>query len=184
MTVSPGGYRARCRDHGDLAPIWPDRLRDRMPGRAKVGRRRRPTTPWRWPVSTCARGRPPTGACSHAYLDGLRRGADDPVHLRFHDPVVPHTVVAVDSGVLCGFATTGRCEDPETHGAGELQALYVDPSSWGAGIGRTLMEEAGDDWDSWASPLPCCGSCWGMSGRDASTVSTGGREVATRSSGA
>ena len=31
---------------------------------------------------------------------------------------------------------------PETPGAGELQALYVDPSSWGAGIGRTLIEES------------------------------------------
>lgn len=58
------------------------------------------------------------------------------------DPDVPHTVVAVDTGVLCGFATTGRCGDAETPGVGELQALYVDPSSWGTGIGRTLIEEA------------------------------------------
>lgn len=83
------------------------------------------------------------GLLPDAYLDGLRP-EERMTRYTFDsdDPVVPHTVVAVDSGVLCGFATTGRCEDPEAPGAGELQALYVDPSSWGAGSGRTLIEEA------------------------------------------
>jgi GNAT superfamily N-acetyltransferase len=67
-------------------------------------------------------------------------------------PDVPMTIVATDSGVLCGFATTRllpRAPDPgpgdlETGAAesGELLALYVDPSAWGLGIGQRLITDA------------------------------------------
>jgi GNAT superfamily N-acetyltransferase len=58
------------------------------------------------------------------------------------DPSQPATVVAVEAGAICGFATTGRSRDSDRDGAGELLALYVEPDRWGLGVGRTLIEEA------------------------------------------
>lgn len=75
------------------------------------------------------------------YLDGLRPedrmarytfGSTDPLH--------PSTMVAVEDGVICGFATTGP--SPDTEGAGELFALYLDPGAFGRSVGRLLMTEA------------------------------------------
>jgi GNAT superfamily N-acetyltransferase len=48
-------------------------------------------------------------------------------------------LVAVDSGRVVGLACAGRARDDDVaEGTGELYALYVDPSSWGAGHGRAL----------------------------------------------
>lgn len=58
------------------------------------------------------------------------------------DAGAPQTVLAVDDGVIHGFATTGLSRDEDAPGVGELYALYVDPSSWGRGVGRLLMREA------------------------------------------
>ncbi len=58
------------------------------------------------------------------------------------DPATPSTVVAVADGTIRGFATTGPCRDREASGLGELLALYVDPDSWGFGIGRRLISDA------------------------------------------
>jgi ribosomal protein S18 acetylase RimI-like enzyme len=58
------------------------------------------------------------------------------------DPDVPWTTVAVQNDVICGFATTGPGRDDDAGDAGELLALYVDPGSWGGGVGRRLMAEA------------------------------------------
>lgn len=82
------------------------------------------------------------GLLPDGYLDGLRpeeRMAR--YNLGSADPDAPRTVVAVDAGVLSGFASTGPCGEGAP-GVGELHALYVDPPWWGAGIGRTLIEEA------------------------------------------
>ena len=51
------------------------------------------------------------------------------------------TLVAVDRGLIIGFANFGpyRTDPPE---AAELYALYVDPERWGTGIGRALMAAA------------------------------------------
>ena len=46
-------------------------------------------------------------------------------------------------GVICGFATTGPCRDEHADAnTGQLLALHVDPSAWGRGVGRRLIEEA------------------------------------------
>lgn len=83
------------------------------------------------------------GLLPDAYLDGLRAEERmDRYTFGSTDPVAPHTMVAVEDGTVRGFATTGPCREAETHGIGELQALYVDPSSWGGGIGRILIHAA------------------------------------------
>ncbi|CAM3556010.1 GNAT family N-acetyltransferase [Smaragdicoccus niigatensis] len=52
----------------------------------------------------------------------------------------PATFVAVDSGQnICGFVTTGPCPDDEPATVGQLWALYVDPDSWGRGVGKALL---------------------------------------------
>lgn len=56
------------------------------------------------------------------------------------DPRHPYTVVATESGVIHGFATTAPARDPDVSGFGELYALYVEPDHWGRGIGVALIE--------------------------------------------
>ncbi len=83
------------------------------------------------------------GLLPDAYLDGLR--ADDRMsHYRFGatDPTLPSTLVADEDGAVCGFATVGPSQDPDAREAGEVLALYVDPSAWGLGVGRRLMARA------------------------------------------
>jgi GNAT superfamily N-acetyltransferase len=55
---------------------------------------------------------------------------------------VPTTTVAIDEGLIRGFASVGQSRDEETGEAGELYALYVDPPWWCAGVGRLLMRDA------------------------------------------
>jgi GNAT superfamily N-acetyltransferase len=77
------------------------------------------------------------------YLDALRpEGRMARYTFGAADPDVPTTVVAVDDGAICGFATTGPARTDDLLGAGELLALYVDPDHWGFGLGRRLMAEA------------------------------------------
>jgi GNAT superfamily N-acetyltransferase len=54
----------------------------------------------------------------------------------------PHTLLAIEHDVICGFATTGPSRDEDAPGLGELYALYVDPPAWGKGVGRLLLAEA------------------------------------------
>jgi GNAT superfamily N-acetyltransferase len=58
------------------------------------------------------------------------------------DPRKPQTIVAVEEGVIHGFATTAPSRDLDLPGHGELYALYVDPEQWGRGIGVTLISAA------------------------------------------
>jgi GNAT superfamily N-acetyltransferase len=62
-----------------------------------------------------------------------RRGPDD-----------ARTVIAVERERVLGFATVGRSRDEDVAEAAELYALYVDPSAWGAGVGRLLMRRVYD----------------------------------------
>jgi len=80
------------------------------------------------------------------YLDGLR-AEDRMARYTFGEagPDYPTTIVAMDDGTLCGFATTGPARDDDVQGAGEVYALYVDPGAWGRGVGRLLMAEARTD---------------------------------------
>lgn len=50
------------------------------------------------------------------------------------------TFVAVTAGDVVGFATVGAARGED--GTGELYAIYVEPSSWGTGAGRALIERA------------------------------------------
>jgi ribosomal protein S18 acetylase RimI-like enzyme len=52
------------------------------------------------------------------------------------------TFVAVVDNEVVGFATVGASWSED--GAGELYAIYVDPTSWGAGAGRALIEVSED----------------------------------------
>jgi ribosomal protein S18 acetylase RimI-like enzyme len=77
------------------------------------------------------------------YLDGLRP-EDRARRYKFgqRGPEDPETIVAVERGAICGFATTGSGGDDDPPGAGQLLALYVDPARWSCGIGRALIQEA------------------------------------------
>ena len=83
------------------------------------------------------------GLIADGYLDGLRP-EDRMAHYRFGDadPQQPLTIVAIDHGDVCGFATTGPSRDPDAPDRGEVFALYVDPPAWGLGVGRRLMAAA------------------------------------------
>lgn len=58
------------------------------------------------------------------------------------DPLKPRTFVAVDGGIILGFATTSPARDADLDRYGELCALYVDPPHWGKGIGAALITDA------------------------------------------
>ena len=50
--------------------------------------------------------------------------------------------MAVEEGLIRGFATTAPSRDPDLGNYGELCALYVDPEQWGLGLGRALASAA------------------------------------------
>jgi GNAT superfamily N-acetyltransferase len=77
------------------------------------------------------------------YLDQLRP-ADRAEKYDFAtlDPAKPRTIVAAEQGLIHGFATTAPSRDPDLPGDGELCALYVDPESWGRGMGLALVTAA------------------------------------------
>lgn len=83
------------------------------------------------------------GLLPRGYLDGLRP-EDRARRYTFGDTERqrPLTVVAVERGLICGFATTGPARDSDVRGAGELLAIYVDPGYWGSGVGRLLIKDA------------------------------------------
>jgi ribosomal protein S18 acetylase RimI-like enzyme len=83
------------------------------------------------------------GLFSDEYLDGLR-AEDRMARYTLGETGTGDlaTILAVDEGAVCGFATTGLAQDDDVPGAGEVYALYVDPGAWGHGVGRLLMAEA------------------------------------------
>jgi GNAT superfamily N-acetyltransferase len=58
------------------------------------------------------------------------------------DPLKPHTIVAVEAGVIHGFATTAPSHEMDLSDHGELCGLYVHPGQWGQGIGVALVSAA------------------------------------------
>ena len=84
-----------------------------------------------------------SGLLPDAYLDGLRP-EERAARYSFASENVrdPVTIVAVDGGVICGFATTSPARDLDVPDDGELCALYVDPEWWGRGVGRALIGAA------------------------------------------
>jgi GNAT superfamily N-acetyltransferase len=54
--------------------------------------------------------------------------------------------VAELDGRVRGFASAGATEDEDADAPqGELYAIYVDPTAWGMGLGRTLLARA-EEW--------------------------------------
>jgi len=58
------------------------------------------------------------------------------------DPLKPQMIVAVEEGLIQGFATTAPSRESDLPDHGELYALYVDPERWGQGIGIALVSAA------------------------------------------
>jgi len=64
------------------------------------------------------------------YLDQLRlEDRAQKYNFSSLDPLLPQTIVAVEAGVIHGFATTAPAREPDMPGCGELCALYVDPAT-------------------------------------------------------
>ena len=83
------------------------------------------------------------GLLPDEYLDGQRPEARAARYaFGSPNPNLPSTVVAVDDGVIRGFATTGRSRDADSSATGELLGLYVEPEAWGLGVGRLLIADA------------------------------------------
>jgi ribosomal protein S18 acetylase RimI-like enzyme len=78
------------------------------------------------------------------YLDGLRP-EDRAARYTFEGGAdQPLTIVALEDGVIRGFAAIAAARGGTDGKTGELLALYVDPAHWGRGVGRRLTVEARD----------------------------------------
>lgn len=78
-----------------------------------------------------------------AYLDQLRpEDRAQKYDFANLDPFKPRTIVAMDEGAICGFATTAPSRDTDLADHAELCALYVDPAQWGRGMGVALVAAA------------------------------------------
>jgi ribosomal protein S18 acetylase RimI-like enzyme len=60
------------------------------------------------------------------------------------DRAKPQTMVALEDGLIRGFATTMPSRDSDLPDYGELCALYVDPECWGHGLGKALVSAASE----------------------------------------
>ena len=53
------------------------------------------------------------------------------------------TLLPSQDGCVIGFINFGSCQDEGTsQDQGEIWALYAEPSVWGQGVGRALLEQA------------------------------------------
>jgi len=83
------------------------------------------------------------GLLDQGFLDALR--AEERARrysFGSQDPRAVHTMVALRDGEICAFACTAPSRDEDAPGAGELCALYADPSCWRSGVGTLLLERA------------------------------------------
>ncbi len=82
------------------------------------------------------------GLLPDEYLDALRP-EDRMTRYRFGatDSSLPTTLVATADGVIRGFVTAGPSREDDVT-CGEVHALYVDPTTWGLGVGSRLISEA------------------------------------------
>ena len=86
----------------------------------------------------------------HAALEALLRRAslatgehvqallDNPDALKIDPAHVPHSLVAERAGRIVGFCTLLQTAP----GVAEVDAVFIDPDAWRAGIGALLMGEA------------------------------------------
>jgi hypothetical protein len=83
------------------------------------------------------------------YLDQLRpEDRAQRYDFRTSDPQRPQTIVAVDEGLIHGFATTAPSRDPDLVDHGELCALYVDPDYWVVVWVRLWYRQLATGWSS------------------------------------
>jgi ribosomal protein S18 acetylase RimI-like enzyme len=78
----------------------------------------------------------PAEALERMPADG---GSDYWAHLLANPPPRSATLVAEAEGSVAGFASVGAARGEDS---GELYAIYVDPTHWGAGLGRALLQQA------------------------------------------
>jgi GNAT superfamily N-acetyltransferase len=77
------------------------------------------------------------------YLDQLRpEDRASRYDFASRDPFKPRTIVAVEDGLISGFATTAPARNPDLKECGELYALYVDPRRWDRKLGVALVSAA------------------------------------------
>lgn len=83
------------------------------------------------------------GLIADEFLDSLRP-QDRAATYSFDsdDPAAPETILAAEGEEVVGFVTITPSRDEDAPAAGEIQALYVDPSRWRGGVGRLLLREA------------------------------------------
>ncbi|MBS1880017.1 MAG: GNAT family N-acetyltransferase [Actinobacteria bacterium] len=85
------------------------------------------------------------GLIDDEFLDGLLpEDRANRYRLGDEDPMTARTVLAEAGGEVLGFARFGLCRDDDARTAGEIYALYVDPSRWRTGTGRLLLDDATD----------------------------------------
>ena len=83
------------------------------------------------------------GLLPASYLNQLRpEDRAEKYDLSHADPSHPHTIVAADGDIIRGFSTTRPSQESDLPNHGELTALYVDPNSWGFGLGVALVSAA------------------------------------------
>jgi len=51
------------------------------------------------------------------------------------------TWIASGGDTIVGFVTVSPCRDEDLAGAGEVQALYVTPTTWRSGVGAILLSK-------------------------------------------
>ncbi|MBI3747084.1 MAG: GNAT family N-acetyltransferase [Chloroflexi bacterium] len=61
---------------------------------------------------------------------------------RLEDPGTTATLVAEEGGAVVGYVLLSPAHDPDADGLGEVEAIYLDPSATGRGLGRALLGAA------------------------------------------
>jgi GNAT superfamily N-acetyltransferase len=83
------------------------------------------------------------GLIDSAFLDALDPAWRAGLYgLGSSGPGARETIIVTFGEAIAGFSTFGPTRDPDAAGAGEIYALYVDPPHWGAGLGRSLLEDS------------------------------------------
>ena len=82
-----------------------------------------------------------TGFADHLPPRGLTAGEVSRWRRDLADALVRWRV-AVDDGVVVGFAGIGPSRDPVDPSLGELDTVAVSPDHWRRGVGRALMVDA------------------------------------------
>ena len=80
-----------------------------------------------------------TGIVSEGYLAALSVEQREASWKKQLLEGLPQILVAREGSLLVGFIAFGACRDAQAPSSyGEIWALYVSPSHWSAGVGRTL----------------------------------------------